>query len=164
MVAFGIIYRRRANRYATLDYVKTKKMKKLSLQVQPNQMLTLERVKDSADSTQSELLLFLVTQSFRGKSSALVDAKQWAAFREQFDHVAKGESDCAELDTGRAGLSLTVYREGEAGSLTLVCNLRHPSFLGLETAIYATAAAFSVDKEELAAWLHEPMSDSRENG
>lgn len=117
-------------------------------------MLTLARVSGSADSEQCEILLFLVTRSFRGKSSARVDWKQWAAFVNEFDRVAEGESHCAELHTGRAGLSLQIYSQGDARPLALVCNLRHPSFLGAQTAIYATEAQFTVEKEELAAWLH----------
>lgn len=110
---------------------------------------------ESADSTQCEIVLSLATHSFCGKSSALIDAKQWAAFINEFDRVAKGESHSAELHAGRAGLSLQILDRGDAGSVVLVCTLSHPSTLDPETAIYATGAEFTVTKEELCKWLHE---------
>ncbi len=123
-------------------------------------MLTLRRARCAADSTQCEISLSLVTRSFRGKGSAIIDEKQWAAFIKQVDRVASGESECAELHTGRAGLSLKIYPQDQVRSMRLVCNLRHPSFLDFETAIYATGAQFTVDKEALGAWLQESVPDA----
>ena len=125
-------------------------------------MLRLARVRGSAGSTQCEILLSFGTPSFRGKSSALINAKQWTAFINQFDRVANGERHSAELHTGRAGLSLQIVDRGDAGSVELVCTLSHPSFLDAETAIYAKGAKFTVTKEELRNWLHE--SDQENTG
>lgn len=130
-------------------------MKELCLQAPPNKTLRLARMWAPEDTTQCEIGLSLETGSFRGKSSALIDAQQWTAFLNQFDRVANGESQCAELHAGRAGLSLQIVDRGDAGSVVLFCTVSHPSFLDTETAIYATGAEFRVSKEEFRDWLHE---------
>lgn len=135
-------------------------MKELRLQAPPTQMLTLVRTGGAGKSTHCEIRLSLVTRSFRGTSSARIDGNQWRAFVDQVDRVARGECRCAELQAGRAGLSLQVCSQGETGFLQLICNMRHPSFLDAHTAIYATGGQFTVDKEEIGAWLHESVSDS----
>lgn len=130
-------------------------MKELCLQAHPNKTLRLARGWASEDITHCEILLELETGSFRGNSSAVIDAQQWTDFLNQFDSVANGERQSAELHARRAGLSLQIVDRGDADSVVLICTLSHPGFLDAETAIYATGAEFQVSKQELRDWLHE---------